>query len=83
MPVNTYSIVRKDMSGGTHVIFDKRLLYIQKLQAHTPSVCPECTTELIVDDEQIYCPKCGLITQDSYDYHAGQHFHLPHGIRLG
>ena len=77
------SIVRKDKFGGTMVIFDPRLIYIRKLQAHIPSLCPECGTELEVDDEQIYCPKCGLITQDSYDFHAGQHFTLPHGIRLG
>ena len=77
------SIVRKNKYGEVQVIFDKRLIYISKLKAHTPSVCPQCQTELVIDDEQIYCPKCGLITQDSYDYHAGQHFHLPHGIRLG
>jgi Zn finger protein HypA/HybF involved in hydrogenase expression len=77
------SIVRKDKFGGNHVIFDKRIIYISKLMAHIPSQCPECSTELEVDDEQIYCPHCGLITQDSYDFHAGQHFHLPHGIRLG
>ena len=76
-------LVRKDKFGGTHVIFDKRLIEIKRMMAHTPTTCPECGQDLIVDDEQIYCPKCGLITQDSTCYHAGQKFTLPHGIRLG
>ena len=83
MPVRTYNIVRKDSSGMKTVNFNPRLTYIKRILAHTPSVCPECNTELIVDEEQIYCPHCGLITEDSYDYHAGTKFLLPHGLRLG
>jgi uncharacterized Zn finger protein (UPF0148 family) len=60
-----------------------RLLYIKKLQAHTPTHCPECDCELTIDDEQIYCPECGLVTQDSTEYVASIKYHLPHGLRLG
>ena len=61
----------------------RRLIYIHSIQAHTPHVCPECQSELKTDDEQIYCPKCGLVTQDSIQYSAGHKYHLPHGLRLG
>lgn len=60
-----------------------RLLYIQKMLSHIPPYCPECHTHLIIDDEQISCPACGLVTQDSTYYNGGQKFHLPHGLRLG
>lgn len=50
--------------------------------SHIPRTCPDCEHELIVDEEQIYCPACGLITQDSTCYHAGRKFHLPHGLKL-
>lgn len=59
-----------------------RILYIESIQAHVPSKCPECHTLLEVDEEQIYCPKCGLVTQDSYDFAAGTKYVLPHGIKL-
>ena len=72
-PAKSYNIVRMK---------NPRLHYILKLQAKTPTKCPECNTELIVDDEQIYCPQCGLVTQDSYNYAAGLKYHLPHGLKL-
>lgn len=59
-----------------------RLDYILSIQSHIPSRCPHCHNELTVDEEQIYCPHCGLVTQDSYPYQAGQHFKLPHGLKL-
>lgn len=59
-----------------------RLLYIKSIKSHTPSLCPHCHTILEVDEEQIYCPHCGLVTQDSYDYTAGTKYHLPHGLKL-
>ena len=59
-----------------------RLLYILSLQSHIPHKCPECHTTLEVDDEQIYCPKCGLVTQDSNKYSAGLPYRLPHGLKL-
>lgn len=74
VPTNSHSIIRMK---------NPRLFYIIKLQAKTPTQCPECNTELTVDDEQIYCSKCGLITQDSYNYIAGVKYNLPHGLRLG
>lgn len=60
-----------------------RLNYIKSFQAHIPSKCPECETPLTVDDEEIYCPCCGLITQTSISFIAGVKYHLPHGLRLG
>ena len=62
---------------------ERRLLYIKKMQSHIPPYCPECHNQLIIDDEQIYCPKCGLVTQDSMKFIAGVKYHLPHGLRLG
>ena len=59
-----------------------RLLYIKSLQSHIPKSCPHCRCELVVDEEQIYCPSCGLVTQDSYNYQAGMHFTYPHGLKL-
>lgn len=59
-----------------------RLIFIESIQSHIPSRCPKCHTPLTVDDEQIYCPACGLVTQDGYDYSAGLKYHLPHGIKL-
>lgn len=73
LPTNSHSIVRMN---------NPRLNYIKKLQAKTPHECPECNNELTVDDEQIYCPKCGLVTQDSYNYIAGIKYTLPHGLKL-
>lgn len=59
-----------------------RLDFIRSIQSHIPKRCPHCNSILIVDEEQIYCPHCGLVTQDSYPYQAGQHFKLPHGLKL-
>ena len=73
LPTNSHSIVRMK---------NPRLTYIKKLQAKTPTECPHCHGDLTVDDEQIYCPTCGLVTQDSYNYVAGIQFHLPHGLKL-
>ena len=53
------------------------------MHAKIPEECPECTTQLVVDDETIYCPECGLVTQTSIAYVAGQKIVLPHGLRLG
>lgn len=60
-----------------------RLLYIKSIKSHIPINCPRCQTLLEVDNEQIYCPKCGLITQNSTEYTAGTKTKLPHGLRLG
>jgi uncharacterized Zn finger protein (UPF0148 family) len=57
-------------------------MYIQKMKSHIPSRCPKCKTPLRVEDEQICCPKCGLVTQDVYDFSAGMKYNLPHGIKL-
>ena len=60
-----------------------RLQYILSIKSHIPVRCPRCKTILEIDDEQIYCPHCGLITQNSTNYSAGMKTKLPHGLRLG
>lgn len=60
-----------------------RLNYIKSIQSHIPNKCKECNSELAISEDEVYCPKCGLIHQASTDYHAGIHFHLPYGLRLG
>ena len=80
VPTNSHSIVRGHKKCST--MENPRLLFIISIQANTPKTCPECEHELIVDNEQIYCPKCGLVTQDSYNYTAGTQYKLPHGLKL-
>ena len=82
VPTNSHSIIRGHKSVSSMRNYNPRLYYIKSIQAHVPNTCPECNNELIVDEEQIYCPNCGLITQDSYDYQAGIKYHLPHGLKL-
>lgn len=60
----------------------KRLYYIKGIQAHTPNTCPFCAHELTVDDEQVYCPQCGLVCQDSTQYVAGTRICLPYGLKI-
>lgn len=62
---------------------EKRLIYILSIQSHIKPYCPECGAPLTVDDEQIYCNSCGLVTQDSTCFNAGIKVNLPHGLRLG
>ena len=94
-PINSYNNIRDEkMSNWLKTRAEKqeeenqrkkemRLMYIKSIQSHIPSYCPECHTPLIIDDEQIYCPTCGLVTQDSTMFNNGIKFHLPHGLRLG
>ena len=79
-PANSHSIVRGQNMSKTQ---QYRISYIRKMHAKIPTECPECTTPLLVDDETIYCPGCGLVTQTSTQYVAGQQIVLPHGLRLG
>ena len=60
-----------------------RLAFIESIQSHIPSYCPDCGEPLTIDDEEIYCPSCGLVTQGSYPYVAGLYFPFRHGLRLG
>ena len=60
-----------------------RLLYIIRLQSHTPGTCPECGHELIHDEDcELYCSHCGLVCADSIEYVAGIRIYYPFGIRL-
>ena len=61
---------------------DERLRYIRKMQSSIPAQCPECGSELITDEDHIYCSRCGLITMASISYVAGQRIDLPYGILL-
>ena len=76
-------LVRKTNLAMNKQNFNPRLQYIISLQAKTPTKCPRCEQKLVIDDEEIYCPNCGIITETSIQYVAGQKFHLPHGLRLG
>lgn len=59
-----------------------RLSYIKSIQSHIPNKCPDCQSILETDEDIIYCPHCGLITQSSTTYVAGLKYRLPHGIKL-
>ena len=61
---------------------DERLRFIRKMQSSIPTQCPECGSELIADEDHIYCSRCGLITMASISYVAGQRIDLPYGILL-
>ena len=61
-----------------------RLLYIIRLQSHTPRTCPECRHDLVfTEDCEVYCPKCGLVCADSIPYVGGEKITYPYGLRLG
>ena len=80
-------LIRKDKSMPDPWLEPKRkqrLLYIIRLQAHTPSSCPECGHELTyTEDTEIYCNHCGLVCADSIEYVAGIKINYPFGLRLG
>lgn len=77
----TNIIIEEDMPKDYRA--EMRLHYILSLQAHTPTTCPDCGEQLTIDNEEIYCETCGLITQASTEYTAGNKYTLPHGLRLG
>ena len=89
-PVMTNSIVRgKDENMPDRWLQPRewkqymRLLYIKNIQSYTPIYYPECGEDLEVDDEQVYCPQCGLVCMDSICYVAGFKYDLPYGLKLG
>lgn len=77
----SHYIVSKDKMPQKRI--SPRMIYIKGIQSHIPSECPECSHDLVIDDEQIFCPHCGLVTQDSSEFVSGMKYHLPHGLRLG
>ena len=80
-PTNSYNNIEEEMPK--HYRVRMRLHYIKQMQAHTPITCPDCGKTLTVDNEEIYCETCGLVTQASTEYTAGIKYTLPHGLRLG
>ena len=56
-----------------------RIRFLKTFIKPQSSTCPECDSELTVDDDEIYCPKCGLVTSASYDYVAGVKITFPYG----
>ena len=60
-----------------------RLAFLKSFIKGLPHYCPECRNPLETDDEQIYCPNCGLICMDSTKYTAGMKYEPPHGLKLG
>lgn len=59
-----------------------RLFYLHKFIKPVPVTCPECGTELTIDEEELYCNHCGLVCSSSIDYVAGFKIDLPYGVRL-
>lgn len=89
---NSYNIVRENKNPNNDEEWLKtsdekqreiRLNFILSLQSHIRPYCPDCGEPLTIDDEQIYCRACGLVTQDSTHFNAGIYVHLRHGLRLG
>lgn len=60
---------------------EQRLLFLKSFIKPCSHYCPDCHTELIsnIDEDETYCPSCGLITSMSTEYVAGQKIDLPHG----
>ena len=56
-----------------------RIRFLRTFINPTPSTCPECEAELIMDDYETYCPDCGLVTSTSIDYVGGVRIQLPYG----
>ena len=89
MLVMSNSLVRKDTMPDRWLepqAYKKqhRLLYIIRLQSHTPRTCPECGAELVYEEDcEVYCPKCGLVVMDSIPYVGGEKITYPYGLRLG
>ena len=89
MLVMSNSLVRKDTMPDPWLEpkdyqKEQRLLYIIRLQSHTPSTCPECGAELVYEEDcEVYCPKCGLVVMDSIPYVGGEKITYPYGLRLG
>lgn len=59
-----------------------RIHYLKSIQAHTPKTCPFCAHTLTNDNQQTYCPQCGLVCQDSTQYVAGEKICLPYGLKI-
>ena len=73
----TNSIVRENRMDDEWL--NPRLYYLKKLIKPRPNYCPECNTTLEHDEDEIYCPKCGLVTSASIEYVAGFRIRFPYG----
>ena len=68
----------------TEYLKTKRLNYIKQCINHQPlNICPECGNPIdyTEDEDEYYCTVCGLVTQSSTEYVAGQKIVLPFGRR--
>ena len=79
-PVNTNSNIRASIKMTPAQ--NTRIHYLKSIQAHTPKTCPFCAHTLTNDNQQIYCPQCGLVCQDSTQYVAGEKICLPYGLKI-
>lgn len=63
---------------------ERRLAYLKTFIKPNSNICPECHGKLTatIDEDEIICTKCGLITSASIQYAAGQQIDLPYGLRL-
>ena len=74
--MNTNYIRGNDMSREW---INPRLYYLRRLIHPIPTTCPECDHTLTIDDDETYCPYCGLVTSTSIEYVAGIKINLPYG----
>ena len=66
------------MSGASNVqynnkrewemTYNPRISFLKSITKPFPTLCPECEHEIVHDNEQIYCPECGLVCYDTIEY---------------
>ena len=61
-----------------------RIHYILSFKTNEPlRKCPDCGGKITSNEwGEEYCPKCGLITRNSYKYTAGIIYKLPYGLKI-
>ena len=78
--------IMKELRWKNRALYQKvhRIHYILSFKTKEPlRKCPDCG-ETITSDEwgEEYCPRCGLITRNSYNYTAGEMHELPYGLKI-
>lgn len=75
------NIIRDTYWDLTRDEIDKliRLTYLLTFVRPIPNFCPECYTPLEYEEDEKYCPHCGLVTSTTVEYVAGQRISIPYG----